>query len=86
MNYFFKLSHQFKKLVHFDELDRLGGAPKGFPFGAFLKAGPSANDRPLIVGTKSINNSPKHTTCGGSLIPGAPSPFKDAFVRTNIEK
>ena len=54
----------------------------GAPPGAFLKAGASANDTPLTVGTKSISNSPKHTTWGESLIPGAPSLLKTAVVRT----
>lgn len=39
----------------------------GAPPGAFLNAGASANDSPLIVGTKSMSISPKHTTCGESL-------------------
>ena len=57
----------------------------GAPPGAFLKAGASANATPLTVGTKSISNSPKHTTCGESLVPGAPSLFKIALVRTMVE-
>lgn len=34
----------------------------GAPPGAFLKAGASASETPDIVGTKSINISPKQTT------------------------
>jgi len=56
----------------------------GAPPGAFLKAGASASDKPLTVGTKSISNSPKHTTCGELLVSGTPS-LKIAFVRTKVE-
>lgn len=46
----------------------------GAPPGAFLNAGASAKERPLIVGTKSISISPKQTTRGDSFVSGAPSP------------
>ena len=39
----------------------------GAPPGAFLNAGASASESPPTVGTKSISNSPKHTT--NSLFP-----------------
>ncbi|BAS96922.1 Os06g0232233 [Oryza sativa Japonica Group] len=54
----------------------------GAPPGAFLKADASANDTPLTVGTKSMSNSPKHTTCGELLVPGVPSLFETALVQT----
>ena len=57
----------------------------GAPPGAFLKAGASANDTTLTVGTKSTSNSPKHTTCGESLVPGMPSLFKLALAQTMVE-
>lgn len=40
----------------------------GAPPGAFLKAGASANDKPLTVGTKSISISPKQTISEESLV------------------
>lgn len=43
----------------------------GAPPGAFLKAGASAKESPLVVGTKSISISPKQTTEGDSC--GEPS-------------
>ena len=46
----------------------------GAPPGAFLNAGASANETPLTVGTKSINNSPKQTTSDESSVFGNPSP------------
>lgn len=46
----------------------------GAPPGAFLNAGASAKERPLVVGTKSISISPKQTTCGASFVSGVPSP------------
>lgn len=46
----------------------------GAPPGAFLKAGDSASESPLIVGTKSISISPKQTTRGDSFVSGTPSP------------
>lgn len=45
----------------------------GAPPGAFLKAGDSASESPLIVGTKSISISPKQTIRGDSLVSGTPS-------------
>lgn len=49
----------------------------GAPPGAFLNAVDSANESPLTVGTKSISNSPKQTTCGDSFDSGTPSPGND---------
>ena len=46
----------------------------GAPPGAFLNAGASANESPLMVGTKSISISPKQTTREESFVSGNPSP------------
>lgn len=46
----------------------------GAPPGAFLNAGASANQSPLMVGTKSISISPKQTTREESFVSGNPSP------------
>lgn len=51
----------------------------GAPPGAFLNAGASANETPLIVGTKSMSISPKQTTRGDSFVSGVPLPVI-AFV------
>jgi len=48
----------------------------GAPPAAFLKAGASAKERPLTVGTKSMSISPKQTTRGDSFVSGVPSPGK----------
>lgn len=52
----------------------------GAPPGAFLNAGASANERPLVVGTKSISISPKQTTREDSIVSGNPSP-ENAFPK-----
>lgn len=44
----------------------------GAPPGAFLNAGASANESPLVVGTKSISISPKQTTSEESSFSGVP--------------
>lgn len=44
----------------------------GAPPGAFLNAGASAKESPLIVGTKSISISPKQTTSEDSFGSGNP--------------
>lgn len=54
----------------------------GAPPGAFLNAGASANESPLVVGTKSISISPKQITSEESFISGNPSPEK-AFPKIN---
>jgi hypothetical protein len=46
----------------------------GAPPGAFLNAGASDNESPLMVGTKSISISPKQTTREESFVSGDPSP------------
>lgn len=55
----------------------------GAPPGAFLKAGASANARPLIVGTKSISISPKQTTSEDSSASGNPLSLGSAFPKAN---
>lgn len=46
----------------------------GAPPAAFLNAGASANESPLVVGTKSISISPKQTTREDSFVSSSPSP------------
>lgn len=53
----------------------------GAPPGAFLNADASANESPLVVGTKSISISPKQTTRGDSVAGGTPSVLGNAFPR-----
>lgn len=55
----------------------------GAPPGAFLNAGASANESPLVVGTKSISISPKQTTSEFSLVSGDPLFPGTACPRTN---
>lgn len=59
----------------------------GAPPGAFLNAGASAKETPLVVGTKSISISPKQTTREDSFVPGTASP-ESAFpnIYTSQEK
>lgn len=45
----------------------------GAPPGAFLNAGASAKESPLIVGTKSMSISPKQTTREESFLSDVPS-------------
>jgi hypothetical protein len=46
----------------------------GAPPAAFLNAGASANESPLVVGTKSISISPKQTTRDDSFVSRTASP------------
>lgn len=50
----------------------------GAPPGAFLNAGASARDSPLVVGTKSISISPKQTTREDSSVTNGPLPLPNA--------
>lgn len=54
----------------------------GAPPGAFLNAGASANDSPLVVGTKSINISPKQTTRDESFDSANPPSPENAFTKS----
>lgn len=51
----------------------------GAPPGAFLNAGASANDSPLVVGTKSMSISPKHTTSEDSSFSNCPLSLGNAL-------
>lgn len=57
----------------------------GAPPGAFLNAGASANESPLVVGTKSISISPKHTTSGASFVSGELLSAANAFALPEIK-
>lgn len=51
----------------------------GAPPGAFLNAGASASESPLVVGTKSISISPKQTTSEESSFTSGPLSLANAF-------
>lgn len=57
----------------------------GAPPGAFLNAGASANESPLIVGTKSISISPKHTISGASFVSDGLLSAENAFALPEIK-
>lgn len=53
----------------------------GAPPGAFLKAGASASETPLTVGTKSINISPKQTTSAPPSVLKGRTSEQPAYVK-----